>query len=280
MPSIRSGSSGTLLTLDRGIRVLEEIARGNGLGTARSIGATLGINQGTVYQILRTLQDSGYVHRQPGGRYQLGARIAYLVDGYQIQAAPPQVIIDFLHTLHHAIDETVYAALALGSSISIVASHESTKRLRVGSFEVGHEASPHATAAGKAFLAFCDASEISDYIDDHQLEPLTDHTVTDWDDLLRELEQTRARGVAFEREESDVGIAGIGAVIIGGRGEPVGAYAAAMPVARFDHAIESVSTAMSKAGDDASRALGYRGEYPPKDGHSRHRSTSKPFVSR
>ena len=41
MPSIRSGSSGTLLTLDRGIRVLEEIARGNGLGTARSIGATL-----------------------------------------------------------------------------------------------------------------------------------------------------------------------------------------------------------------------------------------------
>ena len=113
MPSTRSGSSGTLLTLDRGIRVLEEIARGNGLGTARSIGATLGINQGTVYQILRTLQDSGYVHRQPGGRYQLGARIAYLVDGYQIQAAPPQVIIDFLHTLHHAIDETVYAALAL-----------------------------------------------------------------------------------------------------------------------------------------------------------------------
>ena len=93
--------------------------------------------------------------------------------------------------------------------------------------------------------------------------------------------RTRARGVAFESEESDIGIAGIGAV---GRrqilGEPVGAYAAAMPVARFDHAIESVSTAMSKAGDDASRALGYRGEYPPKDGHSRHRSTSKPHVSR
>ena len=65
MPSIRSGSSGTLLTLDRGICVLEEIARGNGLGTARSIGATLGINQGTVYQILRTLQDSGYVRRHP-----------------------------------------------------------------------------------------------------------------------------------------------------------------------------------------------------------------------
>ena len=66
----------------------------------------------------------------------------------------------------------------------------------------------------------------------------TENTITDWDDLLHELEQTRARGVAFDREESDIGIAGIGAVIIGGRGEPVGAYAAAMPVARFDDAIE------------------------------------------
>jgi IclR family transcriptional regulator, acetate operon repressor len=280
MPSTRSGSTGTLLTLDRGIRVLEEIARGNGLGTARSIGATLGINQGTIYQILRTLQDTGYVHRQPGGRYQLGARIAYLVDGYQIQAAPPQVIIDHLHTLHHATDETVYAALALGSAISIVASHESTKRLRVGNFDGGYSAAPHATAAGKAFLAFCEVSELDDYFDDHQLERVSENTITDWDDLLHELSKARARGVAFDREESDIGISGIGAVIIGSRGEPVGAYATAMPVARFDDAVESVSTAMLKVGDDASRALGYRGEYPPKDASSRHRNTAKPFVSR
>jgi DNA-binding IclR family transcriptional regulator len=280
MASNRSGSTGTLLTLDRGIRVLEEIARGHGLGTARSIGASLGINQGTVYQILRTLQDSGYVHRQPGGRYRLGARIAYLVDGYQIQAAPPQVIIDYLHTLHHTTDETVYAALALGSAISIVASHESTRRLRVGSFDVGYSAFPHASAAGKAFLAFCDESELEDYFDDHQLEAATDRTLTTWDGLHDELAAVRARGVAFDHEETDLGIAGVGAVIIGSRGEPVGAYGAAMPVARFDHALESVSTAILKAGDDASRALGYRGEYPPKGGGSRHRSTTKPFVSR
>ena len=274
----RSAPSGTLLTLDRGIRVLEEIARGNGLGTARSIGATLGINQGTIYQILRTLQNSGYVHRLPGGRYQLGARIAYLVDGYQIQAAPPQVIIDHLHALHMATDETVYAALALGSTIAIVASHESTKRLRVGSFEVGFSENPHSTASGKAFLAFCDDSEIETYFDERHLDTVTPNTITDWDRLMHEFEEIRSHGVAFDREESDIGIAGLGAVIIGSHGEPVGAYAAAMPVARFDEARESVSAALLKAGDDASRALRYRGEYPPKQ--PRARNPKKPFVSR
>lgn len=258
--------------------MLEEIARGNGLGTARSIGATLGINQGTIYQILRTLQNSGYVHRLPGGRYQLGARIAYLVDGYQIQAAPPQVIIDHLHALHMATDETVYAALALGSTIAIVASHESTKRLRVGSFEVGFADHPHSTASGKAFLAFCDENEIDTYFDDHELHPVTPSTITHWDDLLDELHQIRTQGVAFDREESDTGIAGIGAVIIGSHGEPVGAYGAAMPVARFEEARESVSAALLKAGDDASRALRYRGEYPPKQPKAR--NPKKPFVSR
>ena len=277
----RSGSSGTLLTLERGIRVLEEIARGGGLGTARSIGATLGINQGTVYQILRTLQDSGYVHRLPGGRYQLGARIAYLVDGYQIQAAPPQAIIDHLHVLHRATDETVNAALALGSAIAIVASHESTKRVRVGSSEIGDSEYPHATASGKVFLAFCEARDMDTYFDDHRLERVTDNTVIAWEDLLHEFENIRDRGVAFDREESEVGIAGIGAVILGRLGEPVGAYAAAMPVARFESSVDSVSAALLKAGDDASRALGYRGEYPPKDPRSlRSGTTKKPFVSR
>lgn len=278
MVSTRSTPSGTLLTLDRGIRVLEEISRGSGLCTARSIGSTLGINQGTIYQILRTLQNSGYVHRLPGGRYQLGARIAYLVDGYQIQAAPPQVIIDHLHALHIATDETVYAALSLGSTIAIVASHESTKRLRVGSFEVGVAQKPHATASGKVFLAFCDDSEIESYFEDRELESSTVNTIADWDELHREFEQIRAQGIAFDREESDTGIIGIATVIIGSHGEPVGAYAAAMPVARFEEACDSVSAELLKAGDDASRALRYRGEYPPKE--TEPRNPKKPFVSR
>lgn len=231
-----------------------------------------------MYQILRTLQNSGYVHRLAGGRYQLGARVAYLVDGYQIQAAPPQVIIDHLHALHMATDETVYAALALGSAIAIVASHESTKRLRVGSFEVGFADHPHSTASGKAFLAFCDAEDLETYLPGRELARVTERTIVDWDELLTEFEQVRASGTAFDREECDVGIAGIGTVIIGSHGEPVGSFTAAMPIARFDEAKQTVTAALLKAAEDASRALRYRGEYPPKSPQAR--NPKQPYVSR
>src|SRR5262245_51058231 len=82
------GSSGLLLTLDRGIQVLEQIARGQGRATAKSLTADLGINLGTCYQLLRTLQAHGYVHRLHGGRYGLGTRIGFLADHYSSSVAP------------------------------------------------------------------------------------------------------------------------------------------------------------------------------------------------
>ena len=98
--------------------------------------------------------------------------------------------------------------------------------------------------------------------------------------VLEEGFSSRSFWVAFEREESDLGVGGVGAVIIGSRGEPVGAYSATMPLTRLDESIEPVSNAVLKAGDAASRALGYRGEYPPKEPRSRHRNANKPYVSR
>ena len=85
MARTESENSGLLLTLDRGIRVLEEIAHSDGRATAKTLSASLEINLGTTYQLLRTLQANGYVNRRAGGRYQLGARIGFLIDHYKRQ---------------------------------------------------------------------------------------------------------------------------------------------------------------------------------------------------
>jgi len=243
--------------------VLEEIARADGQGTAKSIGTALGINPGTIYQILRTLQTKAYVHRLPGGRYQLGTRIAFLIDHYDVRSALPQVILDQLQELHRLTDETVYASLASGSAITIVASCEGTRRLRVGKSTIGYSAHPHARASSKAFLAFSDPDDIEGYFSGHHLEPLTENTITEWHTLLAEFEDIRRQGVALDREESELGISCIATVIVGAGGEPIGAYAAALPVTRFAADLHSIEAALTKASEAASLALGYTGDYPP-----------------
>ena len=263
MQTSRSPSRGALLTLDRGIRVLEEIARADGLGTAKSIGVAVDIKPGTIYQILRTLQTSGYVHRLPGGRYQLGSRIAFLIDHYEAQSATPQVIVDQLQELHRLTDETVYASIASASAVTIVASYEGTRRLRVGKSTIGYSAYPHARASSKAFLAFSDPNTIDDYFDDHYLEALTENTITDWDTLIDRFEEIRQQGFALDREESEVGISCVATPIIGIDGQPIGAYAAALPAARFKENVHSIQAALTTASQTTSIALGYSGPYPP-----------------
>ncbi len=243
--------------------MLEEIAVGDGTKTAKVLGQALGINMGTIYQLLRTLQSHGYIHRLPGGRFRLGSRIGFLIDNYHIASAPPQAIIDHLHELNEAIGDTVYASLAQGSEIAIVAYREGTRRLRVGNVAVGFAAHPHARASGKAFLAFTAPEDLDMYLDRSDLASMTEHTITDWDELLREFEQIRADGVAYDREEFDSGIACIGSVIVDAGGKPIGAYAASLPLDRFVHQSDTVAKEILKAGERASRSLGYLGSYPP-----------------
>jgi IclR family acetate operon transcriptional repressor len=255
-------NSGILLTLDRGIRVLEHIAQSEGRATAKEVSRSLGINPGTTYQLLRTLQANGYVNRGAGGRYELGMRVGYLLDQYTARAAPPQALLEFLEDVHSATDETVYMSMVSGSEIKIVASLEGTQRLRVGKSNVGYSAHPHARASGKAFLAYCDRDKLETYLPNRELPALTQNTITDWDQLLTELEAVRLRGVAHERGEFEPEVACIASVIIDEEGNPIGAYAASLPSARFLAQKNAMATELLRVGEAASRWLGYKGEYP------------------
>ena len=77
-----------LTTLQRGLRMLEAVAEGDGEATARSLNERTGVRIATCYHLLRTLQQEGYVARYPGGRYGLGERLAYLHDRMRARLTP------------------------------------------------------------------------------------------------------------------------------------------------------------------------------------------------
>lgn len=257
-------ASGLLLTLDRGIQVLEQIARGQGRSTAKSLTADLHINLGTCYQLLRTLQAHGYVHRLPGGHYGLGTRVGFLVDHYGSTVAPPPELMDTLHELHQTLQETVYVAVRRGRDLPVVGVLEGTKMLRVGNVSVGFAGHPHARASAKAFLAFADERTREEVLDSQQFDALTPKSITTIEGVLDDLEVTRRRGYGIDCEELAEGVASIGAVIVDEDGRPYGAYAASLPVQRVASAEASIARDVMAAGERASRFMGFQGSYPPQ----------------
>jgi len=257
------GSSGLLLTLDRGIQVLEKIARDQGRATAKSLTAELDINLGTCYQLLRTLQAHGYVHRLPGGRYGLGSRIGYLSELYETSVAPPPELTDILHDLHQSLQETVYISVRRNRDLPIVGVLEGTRMLRVGNLTVGYSGHPHIRASAKAFLAYVDDDALEDFFDTKELEPRTPNTIRTWDEFLHELEATRKRGYGIDNEEFSEGVACIGTVILDEDGRPYGAYGTSFPVQRLAIDEADIAKQLLEAGEKASRIMGYEGPYPP-----------------
>lgn len=254
---------GVLLTLDRGISVLEEIARQEGKATAKDLSKTLKINVGTCYQILRTLYVNGYVARLPGSRYGLGTRVAFLIDHYESSVAPPPELIAILRDLHSKVGESVYVSLRSGAKLQIAAYLEGTKAVRVGGLHIGYSDNPHARASGKCFLAFVDPEELEVYVEKENLARVTPATITDWGELLDELEATRARGYAIDREEFNEGVGCVSTVLLGPGGSPMGAFAISIPISGLDAREHELAGIALDAAREGSKVLGYGGEYPP-----------------
>lgn len=82
---------------------------------------------------------------------------------------------------------------------------------------VGGRAPAHATAAGKAMLAWASPASLKDSLP-HRLVSRTPRTITSIEALEQDLVQVRARGgIAYEREEVAQGSASVAVALHGGR---------------------------------------------------------------
>jgi DNA-binding IclR family transcriptional regulator len=98
---------------------------------------------------------------------------------------------------------------------------------------VGEEAPPHATAIGKAVLAYLKEPDRTRLLGREPYRQFTDRTKWSRRQVEAELKLTADRGYAVDNEEVTADAVCIGSVILNQRGEPVGALSLSATVARF-----------------------------------------------
>jgi DNA-binding IclR family transcriptional regulator len=92
----------------------------------------------------------------------------------------------------------------------------------------------HATAGGKAILANIDEDQANELIDDCEFEQLTEHTISDREELLAEFETVREQGYALNDEEEVVGARTLATTITRPDGSILGVICLSGPVSRFE----------------------------------------------
>jgi IclR family acetate operon transcriptional repressor len=250
----------TIESLSRGLDLLEILAERGSVKLAELVGL-LGASRATVFRVVKTLQERGYVeHVQELHEYRLGPG-AFIVGARSQTSAIVQLAVPAMTDLHERSGETVNLALFRGGRLVYVEIMEATHAMRMTG-TVGEEAPLHATALGKATLSVLPEERARQFLGAEPFSSVTPKTRTGWVELLKDLRATRGRGYSVDLEEMDMGAACVGAAIRANDGEPVAAISVSGLAARFTaKERERIGRAVATWAGKISEDLGH--EAPP-----------------
>jgi IclR family acetate operon transcriptional repressor len=232
-PSLRE--RGGVQSVARALTLLEIIADLGGEAALTQIAAKARLNVSTCHHLLSTLVAKGYVARVPDRRsYALGARLIYLSHVCLRHVDLPRRAQPFVEKVSAETGETVHLAVLQADNVFKLLISEARHAVRVDTGTMGKSDAVHATATGKAILAWLPEDDIRRIVSTQGMKRLTDRTITDPDALINELHAVRRDGVAMDREEFLPGVICVAAAIRDRDGTVVGSIGASIPAMRAD----------------------------------------------
>jgi IclR family acetate operon transcriptional repressor len=224
-------------SVSKALTILELIARSGGEMTLTAIAGAAELNISTCHHLLATLHDAGFVARLRGKRtYVLGAKILFLHTAALKQVNLPRRAQRVLEYLNARTREAVQIAVMQGDALVALMRKESLHATKTEAGIPVAEDAAHATATGKAILAWLPEGELTRIIERRGLPCLTPNTITELPALIEELRLVRRHGFAIDREENQPGMITVATAIRDASGSVVGAIGIACPTQRADEA--------------------------------------------
>ena len=224
----------SIQSVDRAVTLLEAIAEAGGECSLTELSHRTHLNISTCHHLLSTLVQRGYVAKVPVRRsYALGARIHYLCSA-SLQVDLPSRAAPFIERINEQTGETVHLAVLQGGAMMKIAKRESRHPVRVDTGTLGKSDAPHATASGKAMLAWLPEDDMRRVLS-NGLPRFTQKTITEWPALIEALRHVRRNGYAMDDEEYQPGVICVGAPIRDHNGAVVGAISASTPAMRANN---------------------------------------------
>jgi len=189
----------------------------------------LGLPKSTVANLLSALEQARLV-RKVDGHYELGIRILELAAGYT-QGDVISGFREMAKDLRWASQETINLAALDGTDVVFLARHEGNQPIRLAP-GIGRRQPATCNALGKAILAAMDPADVAARYADTSFPVLTPHSIASLAELNEDLESTRARGYADDREENSIGLVCYAVPVPTVPGSPPLAIAVALLVAR------------------------------------------------
>ena len=243
----------------RALCILELLTRVERAMTFMAIEDILGYPRSSLHGLLRTLVERGWLELDETSRvYALGIRAWEAGNTYLRATSLAKRALPYMTEVRDALDETVQLAVLDGRFNVYVAKVDGTQRLVLAS-EIGRRLEAHATGLGKILLAGLAPQELDRRLAGVELERFTPNTITDGDELKREIARITSSGYALDKEEYTIGVRCVAVPVRNHNGDIVAAMSVSVPRVRFS--LERQRRALQllqQAAANLSSTLGHR----------------------
>jgi DNA-binding IclR family transcriptional regulator len=244
--------------LAKGMELIELIAQSSKGLTIQEIVNTLGHSKTSIYRIICSLEEMGYLLKdQQSGSFSLTRKMFKI----GLSTLGMTTIIEHsyepMRRLRDKLRETVVLGTLMGTKIvileQVIGSHHFSFILKPG---MG--VCLHASAPGKAFLANISDLERDEILSKIELTKFTDKTITNVPDFLVELNQVRLCGYGLDRGEELSGVRCIGAPVFNLAGKIAASIWISGPAERMmDDSLEEFSREVVACANEISEKMGF-----------------------
>jgi len=244
--------------LEKGLRLLEELAESADGLTAVELAERVGVHKTSVYRYINSLLGMGYVQGDSDSRYHLGNKILELGSQKLRRMPLRETAHPYLLKLNDETQMTVHLCVLDRHDVIYIDKIESHRTLPIMS-RIGSRAPAYCTGVGKALLSGLSTDQVVSLLREITLEKRTVNTITDPIKLLEEIKLTAERGYAIDNGEHEPGIQCFAAPIRGFGGDVVGAVSVTGLKHNLDDPmkVERMLASLKKVAAEISQGLGH-----------------------
>ena len=247
--------------LGKAVAILRAFAADDATVPLAELARRTGLHKATVHRLAGELVGNRLLDRVDGG-YRLSGGLFELGMLASVERSLLELAMPFLQDLYERTHETVHLGVRESAEVVYVAKIGGHRQAALPS-RTGGRMPLHCTALGKVLLAHADP-ELRRSVLSGPLERRTPRTVVAAGLLARQLDEVLETGVAFEHEESAVGITCVAAPVLVGGTEVVAAVSVTGPTTRLrpEQHVPAVRAAATGLASTVARRRGLPGSAP------------------
>ncbi|MYM87313.1 helix-turn-helix domain-containing protein [Rugamonas sp. FT82W] len=219
--------------LIKGLEVIRAFDHESVRLTPTELGEKVGLSRTAARRYLLTLVHMGMAATD-GRTFWLRPSVLSIGHAYVDSARLPRAVVPYLQRLTNQLQESTNYSVLDGDDVVYV-SRVNAPRILLAGFDPGMRLPAYTSTAGRVLLSSHSDETLQAYLERVTLIAYTHMTVTDKDQLFREIVAIREDGFGATENQYEMGLRGISVPVKNRVGDVVGALSTSMPASHGSH---------------------------------------------